>query len=95
MAPVAGNPTVLTKDASSLINIVLNGSQPLVPLGVPEAYRMPQFRAQLTDQQIAQVVTFMRQGWGNKADAVTAKDVAEMRKNTDPSSDQVVILKMR
>ncbi len=95
VAPLAGNPTVLTKDASSLINIVLNGSQPLVPLGVPEAYRMPQFRAQLTDQQIAEVVTFMRQAWGNKADPVTAKEVAELRKSTDPSSDQVVILRMR
>jgi mono/diheme cytochrome c family protein len=92
---LAGNPTVLAADAASLINIVLNGSAPLVVKGRPDAYRMPQFREQLNDQQIAEVVSFMRSGWGNRATAVTAHDVAELRKQTDPTSDEVVILKMR
>ena len=47
------------------------------------------------DQQIADVVTFIRNGWGNQAPAVTAADVAKLRKTTDPTSDQVIILKMR
>jgi len=41
------------------------------------------------------VVTFIRKGWGNKADAITAKDVADLRKLTDPASDQVHILRMK
>jgi mono/diheme cytochrome c family protein len=92
---LAGNPIVLDDDPSSLINLVLNGSSPLVVRGTPDAYRMPQFREQYSDQQIADVVTFIRNGWGNQAPAVTAADVAKMRKSTDPSSDQVIILKMR
>lgn len=56
---------------------------------------MPQFRLQLSDQQIADVVTFIRNGWGNQGAAVTAAQVAELRKTTDPNSDQVIILKMR
>jgi alcohol dehydrogenase (quinone), cytochrome c subunit len=95
LPPLAGNPTVLDKDPSSLINIVLNGSAPLVVKGNPAPYRMPQYRAQLTDQQIAGVVTFIRNGWGNSAPPVSAGDVAELRKSTDPASDRVVILKMR
>jgi mono/diheme cytochrome c family protein len=95
MPPLAGNPTVLGGDPSSLINLVLNGSTPLVVKGTPDAYRMPQFRGELTDQQIADVVTFIRGGWGNQAAPVTAKQVADLRKSTDPTSDQVVILKMR
>jgi alcohol dehydrogenase (quinone), cytochrome c subunit len=92
---LAGNPIVLDNDPSSLVNLVLNGSNPLVVKGTPDAYRMPQFRQQYTDQQIADVVTFIRNAWGNKAPAVTAAQVAELRKTTDPNSDQVIILKMR
>lgn len=95
LPPVAGNPTVLDSDPSSLINLVLNGSVPLVVKGTPDAYRMPQFRIELTDQQIADVVTFIRAGWGNQATPVTASQVAELRKTTDPTSDRVIILKMR
>ncbi|MFZ3361746.1 MAG: cytochrome c [Xanthobacteraceae bacterium] len=92
---VAGNPTVLDGEPASLINLVLNGSTPLVVKGTPDAYRMPQFRLQFTDQEIADVVTFIRNGWGNRAAPVTAAQVADLRKTTDPTSDQVVVLKMR
>jgi alcohol dehydrogenase (quinone), cytochrome c subunit len=93
--PLAANPTVLDADPSSLINIVLNGSAPLVVKGTPAPYRMPQYRAQLSNQQIADVTTFIRNGWGNSAPPVSASQVADLRKSTDPASDEVVILKMR
>ena len=92
---IAGNPTVVDKDPASLVNLVLNGSAPLLVKGRPDAYRMPQFREQLTDQQIADILTFIRSSWGNQADAVAANDVADLRKRTDPASDRVVVLKMR
>ncbi len=92
---VAGNPTVLEPDPSSLINITPNGSAPLVVKGAPEGYRMPQFRLQLTDAQIADVLSFIRDGWGNGAGAVTQMQVGALRASTDPTSDQVTILKMR
>jgi mono/diheme cytochrome c family protein len=92
---LANNPVVLDDDPSSLINLVLNGSNPLVVKGTPDAYRMPQFRLQYSDQEIADVVTFIRNGWGNQAPAVTAAEVAKLRKTTDPTSDRVIILKMR
>jgi alcohol dehydrogenase (quinone), cytochrome c subunit len=95
LPPLAGNPTVLDKDPSSLINIVLNGSAPLVVKGSPAPYRMPQYRAQLTNQQIADVIMFIRNGWGNNAPPVSASEVAELRKSTDSASDRVMILKMR
>ena len=95
MPPLAGNPAVLDADPSSLINLVLNGSEPLVVKGTPDAYRMPQFRLQLSDQEIADVISFIRNGWGNNAAPVTTAQVADLRKSTDPSSDRVIILKMR
>jgi mono/diheme cytochrome c family protein len=61
--PLAGNPVVLDGDPSSLINLALNGAEPLVVKGTPDAYRMPQYRVQLTDDEIAQVLTFVRSAW--------------------------------
>jgi mono/diheme cytochrome c family protein len=92
---LAGNPTVLDRDPASLINIVLNGSAPLVVKGNPAPYRMPQYRVLLNNQQIADVITFIRGGWGNSAPPVSAGDVADLRKRTDAASDQVIILRMR
>lgn len=94
MPALASNPVVLDDNPYSLINLVLNGSVPLLASGMPDAYRMPQFRQQLSDQDIADVITFIRNGWGNQAPAVTAAQVAKLRKTTDPTSDQVIILKM-
>ena len=95
MPALAGNPAVLDENPSSLINVLLNGSVPLVAEGTPDAYRMPQFRQQLSDRDAADVITFMRNRWGNQAPAVTAAQVAKLRKTTNPTSDQVIILKMR
>jgi mono/diheme cytochrome c family protein len=95
MPPLAGNPAVLDPNASSLINLVLNGAEPLVVKGVPDAYRMPVFRIQLTDAQIADVLSFVRGAWGNDAAAVSTDQVKKLRPATDPSSDQVIVLKMR
>jgi alcohol dehydrogenase (quinone), cytochrome c subunit len=93
--PLAGNPVVLDHDPSSLINLVLNGAEPLVVKGAPDAYRMPQYRVQLSDDEIAEVLSFVRGSWGDGAAPVTAKQVKALRPVTDPSSDRVIILKMR
>jgi alcohol dehydrogenase (quinone), cytochrome c subunit len=95
MPPLAGNPAVLDANPSSLINLVLNGADPLVVKGVPDAYRMPQFRIQLNDEAIGEVLSFVRGAWGNDATGVTAEQVKKLRPITDPSSDRVIVLKMR
>jgi mono/diheme cytochrome c family protein len=92
---LAGNPTVIEKDPSSVINILLNGAGRMVTDGVPDSYRMTPFRVLLRDDQIADIATFIRTSWGNNAPAVTAADVKKMRDSTDPTSDHVVVLQMR
>ncbi|ACC72408.1 cytochrome c [Paraburkholderia phymatum] len=85
LAPLAGNPNVLEKDASSLINVTLNGTEDLVIGGVPAPYPMPRYADVLNDQQIADVLTFVRGGWRNGAASVGASDVAKVRKATQAS----------
>lgn len=93
--PLAGATSALTKESASAINITLNGSQRVVMAGVPDAYRMPAFRQQLSDQQIAEVLTFVKSTWGNQSPAVDAQAVNELRERTDPASSSPIILQMR
>jgi hypothetical protein len=51
---------------------------PIYPKGTPDAYRMPQFRQQSSDQDIADVITLIRNGWGNQGPAVAAAPAAVM-----------------
>lgn len=63
--------------------------------GVPDAYRMPAFREQLTDPQIAEVLSYVRGTWGNNGGAVDVKAVSKLRGHTDPASSSPIILHMR
>lgn len=77
-----GNPVVLASDPTSLIHIVLSGAQLPGMKGAPTAITMPAFGWRLNDQQVADVVNFIRTSWGNTATStVSASDVAEVRKD--------------
>ncbi|MCX7310181.1 MAG: cytochrome c [Alphaproteobacteria bacterium] len=92
---LAGNPVLAEPDAASKINLILNGSSRIIANGVPDIYRMPPFRHLMTDQDVADVVTFIRSKWGNPSDAVVVQDVADIRKTTDSTSDRAIVLRMR
>jgi mono/diheme cytochrome c family protein len=69
-------------DKSRLIQIVLNGlSQPIEIEDETYTNVMPA-QTQLSDQQIADVLTYLRSNFGNKASAITVAQVkAERAKN--------------
>ncbi|MFB9137019.1 c-type cytochrome [Vibrio olivae] len=93
--PLAGATSMLVSDDSSAVNVTLNGSGRAVAHGVPDAYRMPPFRQQLSDKEIAEVLSFVRTTWGNNGGEVSVDDVKAMREDTDPASSEVIILQMR
>lgn len=95
LPPLAGNPPVMDPDPASLINIVLNGSSRLIVDGTPDAYRMPGYRKSLNDQQIADIVSFMRSEWGNNASPVSATQVAGLRALTEQADDRMPTLRMK
>jgi cytochrome c6 len=43
---------------------------------------MPAWKSELTDAQVAGVISYVRSAWGNKAPAVTPAEVAKVRSNT-------------
>jgi len=74
--------TVNEPDPTSLIHIVLRGASMPGTSSAPTSFTMPGFHERSTDQEIADVVTFIRTSWGNKASAVTARDVGKLRSAT-------------
>ncbi len=92
---LAGNPAVLDPASDSIINLILNGSLRVVIGGEPENYDMPHYRVLLNDQEVADVSTFIRNSWGNKASAVTPQQVSTIRYATDPTHHDIVVLRMK
>ncbi len=93
---LAGNPAVLDADPVSLIRVVMNGTPTSNEPDAPKGPSMPQFRTFLKDQDIADVVGFIRSAWGNRVgNAPTAKRAADIRAQTAIDEDRNVILRMR
>jgi alcohol dehydrogenase (quinone), cytochrome c subunit len=92
---LAGATSMMVKNSDSAINITLNGSKRLFAGNQPDAYRMPSFRNQLSDQEIADVLTFVRGAWGNDSARVTADDVGALRSRTAPASSSIDVLRVQ
>lgn len=76
---LAGNPAVLAPDPTQLIHVVLTGASQMPTKSRPTAFTMPEFDARLSDAQVAAVLSFVRNSWGNHASDVSAHDVAKLR----------------
>ncbi|WP_313316828.1 cytochrome c [Pseudomonas sp.] len=76
---LAGNPVVQTADATSLIHVVLAGGTVPATQTAPSNFTMPAFGWRLSDQEVADVVNFIRTSWGNKGSAVSAAEVKHLR----------------
>jgi mono/diheme cytochrome c family protein len=81
MYPPLQNNKVVTGDKKKIINIVINGLQGEIEVD-GEVYNqtMPP-QNYLTNAQIAKVLSYLRQNFGNKADSVKVSDVNNIRKS--------------
>jgi len=80
--PLAGSEW-LAGDASIPVRIVLTGlTGPIQVKGKTIVNEMPAFGSQLSDAEIAAVVTYVRSSFGNKAPPADAKLVRELRDST-------------
>jgi mono/diheme cytochrome c family protein len=80
--PLAGSNWVNGRD-TTVIQIVLHGIQgSLTVNGGKYNGAMPTFGAQLSDAEIAAVLSYVRSQWGNKAGAVSAQQVTAQRTAT-------------
>lgn len=77
--PLAASEFV-TGDERRLATILLNGiSGPFVVNGVTYNSEMPKWRDYFNDEELAAVMTYVRNSWGNKAPPVSKEMVAQVR----------------
>ena len=76
---LAGSALVQSDDPTTLVRVVLHGTRAVSTAGAPTAPAMPAFDWRLEDAQVAAVVTYIRNNWGNAAGPVPASAVASQR----------------
>jgi mono/diheme cytochrome c family protein len=76
---LASSSSVRSEDAASLIRVILRGARSVATSAEPTAPAMPAFGWQLDDEQLAAVVTYIRNSWGSAAPAVSAETVRKTR----------------
>ncbi|EJF91560.1 c-type cytochrome [Bartonella tamiae] len=74
-----GAALINAKDPSGLIDVILNGARMPSTVKRPSDLAMPPFDWRLSDEDVAELATFLRSSWSNDASSVTAKDVATIR----------------
>jgi len=76
-----GASIVQADNPTGLISTVLQGASTPSTKNAPSVLYMPGFSARLSDQQVADLTTFIRQGWGNNAPAVSVDQVKKVRES--------------
>lgn len=76
-----GSPFVQQQKPDSLLRVVLDGTRAVSTELAPTAPAMPALGWKLSDDQVASVVTYIRNAWGNAAPAVSADDVKRARED--------------
>jgi mono/diheme cytochrome c family protein len=79
---VADSSMVKSGDPTTSIRIVLRGARSVGTAAQPTAPGMPSYGKQLDDDEVAAVLTYMRNTWGGAAAAVTPGQVSDVRHDT-------------
>ncbi|AVP58250.1 cytochrome c [Pulveribacter suum] len=81
---LAGNRAVLLQDPTNLVRLVLQGGYAPATAGNPRPFGMPPFMQTLSDQETADVLSFIRNAWGNEAGKVDTMAVHRARERRGP-----------
>lgn len=81
--PLAGSAMATNDDATKSIRIVLHGFKGEIERnGTKYNSVMQSWKSNFDDAQIAQILSYVRSNWGNKASEVTADQVKDVREKT-------------
>jgi mono/diheme cytochrome c family protein len=78
--PLGPNAMLQQADPLGVEHVILAGSRIGTSPSHPSPMTMPSFAWKLTDQEVADVSTFIRNSWGNQAAPVSVNDVQTARK---------------
>ncbi len=83
---MAQNASVASPDPATLLHISLTGWKTAETAAYPRVYTMPAF-SRLTDREVAEILSFVRESWGNKTEPITAFRVRQARAELAPKLD--------
>ena len=81
-----GSAAVQSRLPDTVIHIVLGGGKTPRTAGAPTALPMPASAKRLDDAQVAGLVNYIRNAWGNHASMTSADAVSNVRKDLSPGS---------
>ncbi len=76
--PLAGNGSILPQDPTSVIHVVLSGWRSPETGRYPRGFGMPRF-SRLSDDELADILSFVRTAWGNASSSISAAQVHKIR----------------
>jgi mono/diheme cytochrome c family protein len=77
--PLKGNAVVQAKEPGAMLHMIIDGARVAATKTNPTGLAMPAFGWKLTDQDVADLATYLRAAWGNQAAAVSDSDVKKTR----------------
>ncbi|MDB5446711.1 MAG: cytochrome c [Phenylobacterium sp.] len=81
--PLGHDAVVQQANPDGVLHMILAGTRTATTLARPSPMTMPSFAWKLTDQEVADVTTYLRNSWGNRASPVSADRVAYLRRKLD------------
>jgi mono/diheme cytochrome c family protein len=77
--PLRGSGVAQQHDPTGVVRLILAGTRTAPTRSRPSFQSMPSFAWKLSDQEVADVATYIRNSWGNRAPPVDAHEVAAVR----------------
>ena len=81
--PLGNNAMVQQRDPTGLIHAILGGTHVGASPSRTTPTSMPSFAWKLSDAEVADVTTYLRNSWGNQGSPVTPEEVRKMRSRLD------------
>ena len=89
--PLKGDTMAQQTNPDGLIHLILAGGRTAPAPSRPTPLSMPSFAWKLDDRQTADVATYVRNSWGSRAPAVSASQVASMRRKLDLKTSYLTV----
>jgi mono/diheme cytochrome c family protein len=81
--PLKGSSAVQAKTSDTVIHVVLAGAKIAATNGKPTGFAMPAFDWKLDDKEVADLVNYIRNAWGNHASLTSADTVSKVRRDVE------------
>ena len=81
--PLAGSSVAQQENPTGVLHLILAGARTAQTPTRPTPLAMPSYAWKLTDQQVADVATYVRNSWGNHFGIVRPEEVAQVRQMVD------------